>query len=364
MASLAFSSGAPDSLFPPDKVSVVRSFDLAPPPAQPASLASRRSFSLAGLKADWHPDEDVLFASGVDVAAPLAPELAAPVKLAPMQPVEATPAAPSRMTFEAVAPKPGDSLRVLAQREGCLPELLALINEVDDLDAPLPSDESLEVYRGPVQVHRTRKGDTLWALTRRHRIPLRELLWFNRLRTLQLTVGKDLYIPATELSPALVRRATSDLTTSVLITRARRQMSGEDKARASATRGVVVSRPVQGKITSGYGWRRHPILKRSSFHRGVDIQAPEGTLIRSFQPGKVVFAGDAGPGGKSVILRHADNVYSIYAHCAQIHVTKGDEVPAGTGIARVGATGRATAPHLHFAMKRGATAIDPLPFIR
>lgn len=366
VGSIAASSRMPSFLFAPPPPPEVREFRISDRGAPSISTLVTRAFRIEPLKQDWKaplPGVDLfdnkLVSPGTDPALNL--KVGAPKSL---DGAGEAAAQMGNFYMDRFLPLKGDTLRTVATRLGCIPELLALHNEGSTLDQPLDPTRSIEVYRGPVTAYTTQAGDTLWSISKRFRVPLREILWLNRLRTLVLPVGRQVYVARGVVSPEVGRRASQDLPTSVLLARAKQEMRDGEDSGANLAVGTMVSRPVTGEVTSGFGWRRHPILKKTSFHRGIDIRAGEGTPIRAMDDGLVVFAGDSGAGGKSVILRHKNQLYSIYAHCALVNVAKGERVTKGTTIGRVGKTGLATAPHLHFAMKRGESSIDPLPFIR
>lgn len=114
------------------------------------------------------------------------------------------------------------------------------------------------------------------------------------------------------------------------------------------------------RVSSSYGTRIHPIRKFSRFHRGVDLAAPENSHVRAVVEGRVVFAGTYAGFGKLVTVQHGRGFTSLYAHLAEISVNVGDKIPAGAIIGRVGSTGLATGPHLHFEWRRNGVAVDPL----
>lgn len=118
--------------------------------------------------------------------------------------------------------------------------------------------------------------------------------------------------------------------------------------------------PVSGPIVSGFGYRRHPILGGVRFHYGVDIAAPYGTPIRAAADGVVVFAGWRRAYGNTVIVDHGNGLATLYAHCSELLVLKGTVVRQGQPIARVGSTGLATGPHLHFEVRRYGEPVNPL----
>ena len=118
-------------------------------------------------------------------------------------------------------------------------------------------------------------------------------------------------------------------------------------------------RPVNYRINSPYGYRRHPILGDVRMHTGVDFAAPLGTPIRSAMDGQVIFAGSKGGYGQTVIVRHNQQYSTLYGHASRILVKAGDYVRQGDTVALVGATGRATGPHLHFEIFEYGKRINP-----
>ena len=121
--------------------------------------------------------------------------------------------------------------------------------------------------------------------------------------------------------------------------------------------------PVTGTVTSGYGYRDHPISGIRCFHGGLDIGANAGTPINAFADGQVEYVGEDASYGMYFQIDHGDGIKSFYAHCQKIHVTKGQTVQAGETVALVGDTGRTTGPHLHLELKCGETRVDPAYYL-
>ncbi|MBD2188120.1 peptidoglycan DD-metalloendopeptidase family protein [Pseudanabaena mucicola] len=119
-------------------------------------------------------------------------------------------------------------------------------------------------------------------------------------------------------------------------------------------------------ISSGFGWRVHPITGERRLHKGVDFAAPTGTPIFAAADGVVTDAGWTDGGyGNIVELRHADGTLTLYAHTNQVYVAKGQMVRQGQPIAEVGTTGRSTGPHLHFEIQPdGKNAVDPIDYLQ
>jgi murein DD-endopeptidase MepM/ murein hydrolase activator NlpD len=114
-----------------------------------------------------------------------------------------------------------------------------------------------------------------------------------------------------------------------------------------------------GRITSDYGLRADPFHGETARHRGVDVGAPEGSPILAAADGVVRRAGSRGGYGNAVEIDHGDGTTTLYAHAAELLVREGDRVRRGQEIARVGATGRATGPHLHFEVRKDDRAVSP-----
>jgi murein DD-endopeptidase MepM/ murein hydrolase activator NlpD len=118
--------------------------------------------------------------------------------------------------------------------------------------------------------------------------------------------------------------------------------------------------PVTGAISRGYR------LDRTSGtpHLGLDIAGKAGTPIKAAQAGRVSYAGQDSVYGNMVIISHGGGVASVYGHNASLLVVEGEWVEAGQVIARLGSTGRSSAPHLHFEIREGKSTVDPLKYLQ
>lgn len=121
--------------------------------------------------------------------------------------------------------------------------------------------------------------------------------------------------------------------------------------------------PVQGEITSYYGYRYHPILRKRKYHSGMDIAVAYGTPILAADSGVVVFAGWNSGYGKMLIIDHGSDVSTVYGHTSLIKVDQGQTVTKGQVIALVGSTGLSTGPHLHFEIRKNGVTDDPLKYL-
>jgi murein DD-endopeptidase MepM/ murein hydrolase activator NlpD len=122
--------------------------------------------------------------------------------------------------------------------------------------------------------------------------------------------------------------------------------------------------PVNGEVTSRFSRSRfHPILQVFRAHRGVDLSAPAGTRILAPAAGTVSSVGRVLGYGLMIEMVHSGGVVTRYAHCRAALVQRGDTVSMGQAIGTVGASGLATAPHLHFEVFVNGNAVDPIKFI-
>lgn len=121
--------------------------------------------------------------------------------------------------------------------------------------------------------------------------------------------------------------------------------------------------PVEGVITSGFGYRHSPFTGVWTMHGGIDIGVPYGDAILAANRGTVVFSGwDAGH-GQMVVVDHGNGVVTRYCHASQLLVSEGDEVQTGEVVALVGSTGMSTGPHLHFDLILDGERVDPLDYL-
>jgi murein DD-endopeptidase MepM/ murein hydrolase activator NlpD len=118
--------------------------------------------------------------------------------------------------------------------------------------------------------------------------------------------------------------------------------------------------PVPGVESSGYGWRDDPFHGRRKFHSGTDYRADRGTPVFAAGSGRVIFAGSQHGYGRAILIDHGNGLLTRYGHLHKIEVQEGAEVTAAMRIGQVGATGRATGPHLHFEVRLDGRPVDPV----
>jgi len=187
--------------------------------------------------------------------------------------------------------------------------------------------------------HKVEHGHTLWRISKTYGVDLETLQWVNDVEDVtELRVGRVLFIPGVSQP----REITS-------------VPPGEDKPSSER---ISLIWPLHGRKTSNFGPRG------KSVHQGIDLAAPKGTPVLASAGGKVAYSGNGMKGyGKVVVLKHASDLSTVYAHNSSLLVRMGDSVRQGQAIAKVGSTGRATGPHLHFEIRRRGVPKDPRQFL-
>jgi murein DD-endopeptidase MepM/ murein hydrolase activator NlpD len=122
--------------------------------------------------------------------------------------------------------------------------------------------------------------------------------------------------------------------------------------------------PGRGRLSSRYGMRYHPILRRRKLHTGDDIAAGYGSSIKAARGGTVLYSGWKKGYGNTVIVDHGGGVTTLYGHASKVGVRAGQPVRAGEYIGNVGSTGYSTGPHLHFEVRKNGKPVDPTPYLR
>lgn len=122
--------------------------------------------------------------------------------------------------------------------------------------------------------------------------------------------------------------------------------------------------PVEGGfMSSSYGMRDHPVLRRRASHKGVDLAAPTGTPVYATADGIVGRADWFSSYGLYISIDHGAELETRYAHLSRLAVAAGDRVQKGELIGYVGSTGRSTGPHLHYEVRVDGVAVNPIPYM-
>ena len=225
----------------------------------------------------------------------------------------------------------------LARRYLCLAVLAALGCATSGGERPMHPDL-------PGTWHTVEEGETSVAIAKRAGIPLEDFLEINGLRRSDaLEPGRPVFLLGVSQPPA----------------------------KAEAVEPVVVPAPAPSEGAAPLRWPVTAPKLTSRFgkrwgkpHEGIDMAAPIGTPVFAASAGTVIYSGDQVRGyGNMVVVKHGDDLVTVYAHNSVLLVRGGERVSAGQEIARVGDTGRSTGPHLHFEVRRKDAPQDPMQFL-
>lgn len=194
--------------------------------------------------------------------------------------------------------------------------------------------------------HRVRKEDDIWKIAKFYHISIQELAEWNNIESpKEVYPGLKLYIPRDSENAKKTSFKKKNIDNKV-----------SKKADIKIEKGKF-EWPVNGVISSGFG------IRNGRRHDGVDIKAAKGTPIKAAAKGTVVYEGRLKGYGKLIILRHKDRFFTVYAHNSKNKVGKGQKVAKGDVVGYVGATGRATGPHVHFEIRQKDRARNPMFFL-
>ncbi len=302
----------------------------------------------------------------------------------------------------------GDNLWNIAQKQGVSLTTIAEINnlvngnnlsigqklEIPGIGGGLP--ETTQTAKPSIITYTIVKGDTLWTISKRYDVKMSSIISTNQLKEIsRLSVGQKLKIPITNMDIAKAEGYSKNeevqeviyyvkkgenlwsisreynvkieaIIAANNITNASKISTGQQLRipNASGARSNIGNFiwPVRGRVTSPFGAR--VLNGRTEFHTGIDIGAPTGTNIVAAESGLVSYTGYMRGYGNIVIIRHNGGYSTVYAHNSVNLVKKGQSVKKGNIIGKVGKTGNATGPHLHFEVRSIGKPCNPLPYLQ
>ena len=286
--------------------------------------------------------------------------------------------------------KPGQDLKIPRDKI-----IKTVSNNKSTAGSAASKAENAQVY------YTVRRGDTLSSIAARRNLPIEEIMNANNLNSDFIKAGQELVLPIIDSkavknnSSAKIKEANSSSKqivhqvqrgdalssiarlygTNVDAIRRANNLSGDrifagdkliitdyQRGPVSLERGSLIW-PVNGRITSNFGWRVHPIKKTRLFHNGLDIAVPSGTRVKAAAGGKVVHSGWMNGFGYTVIIDHGRGIETLYAHNSKISVAKGSMVNKGQVVALSGNTGLSTGPHLHFGVLQNEKPLNPKNYL-
>lgn len=258
----------------------------------------------------------------------------------------------------------GDTLYSVSERYDIVMRDIVSFN---NLRAPFALRVGQRLKLPAPREYRVRDGDTLYAVSRLFEVSLTEISRLNNLRSPYVIAGgqvlrlpsasPDEIVAVSEVSGGRVVAVPSvkPAVAKKAAPAPRSRISAKTPARSSSK----FLKPVSGKIVSGYGPK-----KGGTHNDGINIAAPRGTKVAAAENGVIVYVGSELKGsGNLILVRHADRWMTAYAHLDKTSVTRGQVVKRGQAIGTVGSTGSVSEPQLHFEVRRGTQAINPARYL-
>ena len=235
------------------------------------------------------------------------------------------------------------------------------------------------------ELHQVKKGETLSEIARKYDVPMKRIAQTNSIASYdRLQIGEKLLIPVGS-KPG---NANENAGGSWYIIKPGDSLYGiarkhniEDWRKLQQINGISnpkrikpgqrlfipgdgdigFAHPLKIKlyVTSGYGYRKHPISGRFRLHEGIDFRAATGTYVYASKTGTVSYSGRKGGYGKKISIQHEDDFSTAYGHLSRIYVSVGDFVRQGQVIGKSGDTGHSTGPHLHFEIRYKGKSENP-----
>ncbi|MCL2720721.1 MAG: peptidoglycan DD-metalloendopeptidase family protein [Treponema sp.] len=230
----------------------------------------------------------------------------------------------------------GENISGLAVNFGLNQDTIISVNKITN-SRLLQAGRVIRIANQDGIFHNVKNDDTLEALAERYNVEQDTIKIANELFSENLVAGTDLFIPGARLSREALQEINGDL----------------------------FIWPVNGAVTSSFGWRRNPFNRsQRQFHNGIDIRGNIGTPVRAAMAGRVSAAGWDNVFGNYIIINHHSGYRTLYGHLNVIRTRTGAYVAQGERIGDVGNSGVSTGAHLHFSVFRNGVAINPRPLMR
>lgn len=242
--------------------------------------------------------------------------------------------------IETYVAKKGDTLNKIATKYSMSEEVLKLNNP--NLSNKLKVGQKIKIIKGNGIFYKVKKGDSLFKIALTYKVDVNKLRYDNNIEGNNIKLGQDLFIfnPSKEALKRIEVKKKKD-----------RKSSG-------------FTMPVGWSgITSPYGSRFHPVLKRYIFHAGVDLRA-KYVPLKASKDGVVIYVGYMHGYGKIIRVDHGNGYETRSAHLNKIYVKRGQRVSAGQIIGQTGMSGRVTGPHLHFEIRKNGNTLNPMRYLR
>ena len=244
------------------------------------------------------------------------------------------------LAIETYRVKKNENLWKIAQKSGLDAFTILSINKLRNGNLIRPC-QSIKVPNQRGILHKVAKDESLEEIAIRYQASLEKIIESNgMLDPDTIYAGTELFIPDAKLNESFRKELIPPPYKPKFV------------------------RPTSGQLTSGFGYRIHPILKKRRMHKGIDIASGYGSKVKAASGGTVTYSDYMGSYGNLVVINHQNGFETRYAHNSALKVKKGERVRQGQTVALVGNTGRSSGTHLHFEIWKNGEAIDPIHYLK
>ncbi|MGL6154046.1 peptidoglycan DD-metalloendopeptidase family protein [Cetobacterium sp. SF1] len=238
--------------------------------------------------------------------------------------------------------QPGDTIYDLAKKYNTTSEYIFANNKEKNLKI-LKVGEEIEIPSEPGIFYKVQKGDSYYSLEKEFNVTEETIKNDNGVE--ELMAGDTIFLREPKIKKSF------------------RDRINDFESKYSFGKSFFQNPLNKMFITSSFGMRDHPVLKRILRHGGLDLRARMGTEVMAAYSGVVTYAGRAGTYGNLVIIKHKNGYETRYAHLSKVEVRVGQRVNTRQFIALSGETGRVTGPHLHFEIRKNGKVLNPINFL-
>ena len=231
----------------------------------------------------------------------------------------------------------GENISTLAVNMGLNQGTIISVNKIINTRL-LQIGKVLKIPNQDGVLHAVKSGDTLGSIAEKYKADSEDIIVANELFSDKIRAGTDLFIPGAKLDWVSLQEINGDL----------------------------FIWPINGVITSPYGYRRDPFNNNNNkqFHTGIDIRGSTGTPVKAAMAGRVSQTGYDPVLGNYVVINHHSGYRTLYAHLSVIRTKSGAYVGTGEHVGDVGSTGLSTGPHLHFMVYKNGVTVNPRSLIK
>lgn len=256
-----------------------------------------------------------------------------------------------------------ESIKKLASRYGLSADTIILVNGLKR-PSDLKTGDIVTIPNQDGRLIQVKANDSIYKISERYGVSWKKIVDCNNLSDINIKAGMKLFIPDSEMTK-YEREKFYQIKPKPTVSAVRSTNTGKsnNEAKKNIVTSSIFSWPIKGAITSSYGLRSDPITGVKDFHTGLDIRGAMNTSVKAPYDGTVAFTGWSNIYGNFILIKHENNIVTMYGHLNKINVKKGENVKQGNIIGAVGTTGRSTGPHLHFEVLKNNKRENPLSFL-